>query len=106
MRRTALLAALLWTAGYLVFYLIVASSQDDGPAWWYAAFLGVTIVVIGIAGSGAGGPAPTIAAGAMLALATLAGLLSVGLLLLPALIAVGFAAASSATRPGPLGGVT
>lgn len=100
MRRWALVAGALWIIGFLAVYLSVLHSQGDPTAWWYVAFLGLAELALCLAAAGVGGQPLVIGVAVMLVLAMLAGLLSVGLLLLPAVAAVGFAVASSAGDSG------
>ena len=91
-RHPVLTVALLWTAGYLVVYLLVVQSQGDQPARWYVLLLSLAVLALCFAVIGEGHRPLIVAAVVMLAVATLAGLLSIGLLLLPALAAAAFAA--------------
>lgn len=96
----AVLAA-AWTAAYLAFYLIVLASQGGDPAYWYLAILGAAIVLLGVAALRPAQAWPLVAAVALLGVATLLGLLTIGLLLMPAvllaMLALAFGSAREAT---------
>ncbi len=106
MRRWSLVAAALWIVGYLGVYLLVLRGADDGPAWWYVAFLGIAELALCLAAAGVGGQPLIVGVAVMLVLAMLAGLLSIGLLMLPAVAAVGFALAASGRDSGGEAGGT
>jgi cytochrome bd-type quinol oxidase subunit 2 len=89
--RVLAAAAGAWTLGYLVFYLWVIQTQDGTVAWWYVALLVLAAVSLAIAALGAW-PRPALTVGfATSALAMLVGLLSIGLLLAPAVVATAVA---------------
>jgi len=87
-----------WVAAYAGTYVAVIRGQGNSPAWWYLAVLAVGVVPLALAAAGRWSR-PALTAGAvLLGLAALAGVLSVGLLLVPGVVA---AAAVVAMAPAP-----
>jgi hypothetical protein len=87
-----------WVAAYAGTYVAVIRGQGSSPAWWYLAVLAVGAAPLALAAAGRWSR-PALTAGAvLLALAALAGVLSVGLLLLPGVVA---AVAADASAPSP-----
>src|SRR5215471_11703424 len=95
-RRILAAAAAVWVAGYLVVYLVIIGWQGDGPpAWWY---VGLLVLVMGLlAGAAIGNPGRGVLVGTvvLLGFATLIAMLSIGILLIPAVAAAVAAAAFS-----------
>jgi glycerol uptake facilitator-like aquaporin len=87
--------AAAWVIAFSVLYVVIIRSQDDGSvAWW---FVGLLVVAAAALASYAGGIAlkPALVVGLLLcSVATLLGLLSIGILMVPAVAA---AAAALAT---------
>lgn len=96
--------AALWAAGYLVAYVVVVRGQGDSPAWWYVAVVAVGALLLTPAIAGRPGVPARVAAVALLAVAALLGLLSIGVLLLPAVAAAaGVLVAGRPLPPAPTG---
>jgi hypothetical protein len=96
--RWLAVGAVVWTAGYAGVYLAVVSGQGSPPAWWYVALLGVGAGSLAFAAAGLW-PRPGMVLGAAgLAVAALAGALSIGMLLIPAVAAAAAAAAGPSRR--------
>jgi hypothetical protein len=77
-------AATAWTLGYLAVYVALVRSDGNAPVWWYIGLLAIGMVPL-IAAVAGRASRPALVAGAVaLALAALLGLLSIGILLLPA----------------------
>jgi hypothetical protein len=88
-------AATAWTGAYLVLYLALVHHDGAWPAWWYVGLLAIGTVPLLATVTGQRSR-PALAAGAaVLALAALLGLLSIGLLLLPAVACAIVAAAGT-----------
>jgi hypothetical protein len=86
--------AAVWAAGYAAVYVAIVRGQGNSPAWWYVALLGAGVALLALSAIGRW-PGPTLITGtALLALAALAGLLSIGILLLPGVVAAAAAARS------------
>ncbi len=96
MRRVLLWASAAWTLGYAAVYVAVVEGQDGGPAIWYLVLLIVAAVLLAGAALRQIRVAHVAALVVLLA-CTVLGLLSVGLLLLPA------AAASAVALVPPTG---
>jgi hypothetical protein len=98
--RFLAMGAALWTAANAGIYLLVISAQGNSPAWWYPAVLGAAAVLFTLA-AGRLWPVPLLITGAVLLTgAALAGVMSIGLLLVPGVLAA--VAALGPTR-GPGG---
>jgi hypothetical protein len=77
---------------------LVISAQGNTPAWWYLAVLGVSTLLFALAAARLW-PVPLLIAGAILLTgAALAGVLSIGLLLVPGVLAA-VAALGPTRRP-------
>jgi hypothetical protein len=96
--RWLVIGAAVWTAGYGVVYLAVLGAQGQDPVWWYVAMLAVGTGSLLFAFAGLRPRPLLIVAAALLALAALAGVLSIGMLLVPAVVAATVAAAVPARR--------
>jgi len=102
--RYLILGAAAWAAGYTGSYIALIHQQgNSSPAWWYVALLAAGAGSLALAATGRR-PRPLLILGvACLALAALAGVLSIGLLLVPGVVAAAIAAARPSWRP-PAGG--
>ena len=97
--RILAIAAAVWTAANAGIYLLVISAQGNSPAWWYLAILGISALLFALAACRLW-PVPMLITGAvLLTAAALAGVLSIGLLLVPGVLAA--VAALGPTRPRP-----
>lgn len=81
-------AAAMWAAAYIGVYLFLVHDQGDGPAWWYIGLIVLSILPLIAVASGRPSRPALVGSVVTMALATLLGLLSIGLLLLPALVCV------------------
>ena len=80
-------AAAVWTLGYVLLYVAVVRSQGNDVAWWYVGLLWVA--------SALAAAAPSIrrtrlflgTAAVLYGVGTLLGLLTIGVLLIPAVVA-------------------
>jgi hypothetical protein len=86
-RRLALAAA-TWATAYLGVYFVLVHYQGNGPAWWYVGLIVLSILPLITAAMGRVSRPALVGSVVAMAVATLLGLLSIGLLLLPALIFV------------------
>jgi uncharacterized membrane protein len=92
--------AAVWTAANAGIYLLVVSAQGNTPAWWYLAVLGASALLFALA-AGRLWPVPLLITGAILLTgAALAGVLSIGVLLVPGVLAA-VAALGPTRRPQP-----
>src|SRR5215470_12017176 len=99
--RILAIGAAVWTAANAGIYLLVISAQGNSPAWWYLAILGASTLFFVLAAARMW-PAPMLITGAvLLTAAALIGVLSIGLLLVPGVLAA--VAALGPTRPPPDG---
>jgi hypothetical protein len=86
--RWLALAAAVWTAAYLTGYLILVSRDGNGPVWWYVGLIAIGVVPLIGAIAGRSSRSVLVASAAVLAVAALLGLLSIGILLVPAVVTV------------------
>lgn len=85
--RLLAIGAAVWTAANAVIYLLVISAQGNSPAWWYVAVLGAAALLFAVA-AGHRRPAPLLIIGAILVTAAaLTGVLTIGMLLVPGMLA-------------------
>ena len=85
--RFLAIAAAVWTVANAGIYLLVISAQGNSPAWWYLAMLGTSALLFVLA-AGRLWPVPLLITGAiLLSGAALAGVLSIGMLLVPGALA-------------------
>jgi hypothetical protein len=97
-RGRLLIGTIGWVVGYLATYLVIIYQQgESSPAWWYVALLVAAIGLLGFVAAGRLGRRSLVAATVVLAFATFVALLSIGVFLIPALVA----AMIAASRPGP-----
>jgi hypothetical protein len=97
--RYLAIGAAVWAAGYAGLYVVVISKQGNSPAWWYLTLLAAGAGSLAVAATRPW-PRPALIFGAAcLALAALAGVLSIGMLLVPAVVAAAVAAAGTSHRP-------
>jgi hypothetical protein len=94
--------AVAWIAGFAVVYLALIHSQGSAPAWWLIGVLVAAAIPLVLAAAARPVRPALFAATLLLAGATLLGLLSVGLLLVPAVAAA--AAVTALTYPRPAHG--
>jgi hypothetical protein len=76
--------AAVWIAGFAAIYLLILHSQGNPPAWWLIAVLAAGAIPLILAAAGRSFRPALLAAAVLLACAALLGLLSIGLLLVPA----------------------
>ena len=97
--RYLAIGAAVWAAGYAGVYVIVVIKQGNSPAWWYLALPAAGTGALAVAATRRW-PRPALIFGAAcLALAAVAGVLSIGMLLVPAVVAAAVAAAGTSQRP-------
>jgi len=96
--RWLALVAAVWTVAYLAGYLVLVSQDGDGPAWWYVGLLAIGLVPLIGASAGRSSRPGLVASAVVLGLSALLGLLSIGILLVPAVVCV--IAAVIVARPG------
>ena|SRR5690348_13739392 len=94
--RFLAMAAAIWTAANAGLYLVVIHAQDGSPVWWYLAALGLATASFALAAAELW-PTPMLITGVVVLTAcAVAGILTIGLLLVPGIVA---AVASLASRP-------
>jgi hypothetical protein len=99
--RILAIGAAVWTAANAGIYLLVISAQGNSPAWWYLAILGTSALLFALAACRLW-PVPMLITGAVLLTgAALVAVLSIGLLLVPGVLAA--IAALGPTRRPPTG---
>jgi hypothetical protein len=91
--RCLAIAAPVWAAGFLAVYLAVVHGQGNSPAWWYVALVAAGAFLMALPRAGRRARARLILGAVLLGLAALAGVLSIGLLLAPAVVLAALAAA-------------
>jgi hypothetical protein len=97
--RYLAIGAAVWAAGYTGIYAAVITGQGNSPAWWYLALLAAGAGSLAVAATRRW-PRPALIFGAAcLALAALAGVLSIGMVLVPAVVAATVAATGTCPRP-------
>jgi hypothetical protein len=92
-------AAVAWVAGFTMFYLALIRSQGNAPAWWLIAVLVAAAIPLVLAAAARPVRPALFAATLLLAGATLLGLLSIGLLLAPAVAAATAVTVRAYQRP-------
>jgi hypothetical protein len=97
--RQLTVVAVLWAAGYLAAYVVLVAGQGGTPAWWYVGVLCAALVALVTSAAGVWSRPGLVLGGALLGVATIIALLSIGLLLLPAVAAI---VAAVAVRPSPV----
>jgi hypothetical protein len=96
--RFLAIGAAVWTAANAGIYFLVISAQGNTPEWWYLAVLGTCTLLFALA-AGRLWPVPLLITGAVLLTgAALAGVLSIGMLLVPGVLAA-VAALGPTRRP-------
>jgi hypothetical protein len=94
-RRLLLAGTIAWVVGYLALYFGVLHGQDESsPAWWYVAVLIVAIGMLCLVLSGVLGRRTLVVATGVLGFAALIAVLSIGILLVPAVVAALIAAST------------
>ena len=80
--------AALWAFAYACGYVALIHRQDDSAvAWWYVALVAGSVVALGGVAAATWGQPGLVAGVAVLAVASLLGVLTMGLLLIPAVVA-------------------
>lgn len=99
--RWLALAATIWTGAYIAVYLTTVRHDGNPPAWWYVGLVAVGVLpLIAVVAGWLSRPA-LVASAVVLTFATLLGLLSVGIFLLPSVICVIVAALLPKPRARP-----
>lgn len=95
--RSLPIAATMWAAGFIAVYLAVVRGQGNQPAWWYVTLVAAGALLVVLPRMGRRARGRLILGTLLLGLAALAGALSIGLLLAPAVV---LAAVAAARLPG------
>jgi len=88
-------AAAAWTAAFVVAYLLIIRSQAGTPAWWFVALLAAAAGLLLAPLRGRAARPALIGAAVVLGLCSMLGILSIGIFLVPAVVAAAFAAATT-----------
>jgi hypothetical protein len=99
--RYLAIAAAVWTLGFAVVYVILIRAQGSAPVWWVVAALAAVVAMLVLAAAGRWAKPMLITASVLLAGLTIAGSPSIGLLLVPAVVAAIVAAVRAASTPHP-----
>jgi hypothetical protein len=86
-------AAAAWTVVFAAAYLLVIRSQGGTPAWWFLALLVVAAGLLIAPLRGRAVRPALIGAAIVLGLCSMLGIASIGIFLIPAVVAAAFAAA-------------
>ena len=95
-------AAAAWAAFYLILYVVIVHRQGDPVAWWYVALVGAPLVLTaaaGVDGATSRASRALLVALLLLVFSALLGILSIGLLLVPAIVATAIAAGAIGREP-------
>jgi hypothetical protein len=78
----------LWAFAYALGYVALIHRQDESPvAWWYVALVAGGVVALGGVAAATWGRSGLVVGVTVLAVASLFGVLTIGLLLIPAVVA-------------------
>lgn len=100
--RTWAAAAAVWVALYLSLYLVLANRDGNGIAWWYVVLVAAPLALEGAAavdGATARAGKALLVAMILLVLAALLAVMTLGLLLIPGLVATAIAYGAINRRP-------
>jgi hypothetical protein len=98
--RFLAIGAAVWTAANAGIYLLIISAQHNSPQWWYVAVLGAAALLFALA-AGRLLQVPLLITGAVLLTgAALIAVLSMGLLLVPGVLAAVAALGPTRRPPG------
>jgi hypothetical protein len=92
------IAAVVWSVFYLCIYVAIASNDDNDVAWWYVVLVGLAAacaVPVCLQGPSLRGLQLLLVALTVFVIATLLGIASIGLLLVPAIVATAIAVGRS-----------
>lgn len=94
--------AALWALAYVGGYLAVINEQgEESPVWWYVGLVLLGAAAMSARAAGVGNKSASIAGLVLLGCAALLGLLSIGIFLLPAVVAAGIATAGHGRSRAP-----
>lgn len=87
MKRGLTVVACVWAVLFVAVYIALSRQPENaGPAWWYVGLVVVAILVAGSTLTGARPRVPLAIATGLFGIAIVLGLLSIGLLLVPAAV--------------------
>lgn len=95
-------AAALWAGFYLFLYVVTIRRQDDAVAWWYVALVFAPLVLTvaaGIEGATSRASKALLVALILFVFSGLLGVASIGLFLVPSVIATAVAAGAIGREP-------
>ncbi len=99
--RYLALGAAVWVVGYAGIYVAIIRGQGDAPAWWYVVLLGAGAALLAMSTMGRWPRQMLISGTVLLALAAIAGLPSIGILLVPSVVGAAVAVARSSWHSRP-----
>jgi peptidoglycan/LPS O-acetylase OafA/YrhL len=102
-RRLAL-AATIWTGAYVAAYLGIVRDDGNSPAWWDVGLIAISVLPLVAVVAGWLSRPLLVASAVVLAFASLLGLLSFGIFLLPSVMCAIVAAFVTKPTPRPASG--
>lgn len=87
MKRGLTVIACIWAVLFVAIYVaLTRRPPNDGPAWWYVGLVLAGVLIAGSTLTGARPRVPLAISTALFGIAVVLGLLSIGLLLVPATV--------------------
>jgi len=87
MKRVLTVVACVWGVLFVALYVaLTRQPENNGPAWWYVGLVVLAVLVAASTLAGARPRVPLAVATGLFGIAVVLGLLSIGLLLLPAAV--------------------
>ena len=104
MRRGLIVVACVWALLFVAVYIALSRRpENEGPAWWYVGLVVDGVLVAGSTLTGARPRVQLAIATALFGIAVVLGLLSIGMLLVPAAVLTAVGALRAPTPPEPGG---
>lgn len=102
MKRSLTVVACVWGVLFVALYVALSRRPENaGPAWWYVGLVVVAVLVAASTLTGARPRVPLAIATGLFGIAIVLGLLSIGLLLVPAAVLTGVGALRNTPTPAP-----
>jgi len=100
MKRGLTVVACVWAVLFVAMYVaLTRRPPNDGPAWWYVGLVIVAVLVAASTLTGARPRVPLAIATGLFGIAIVLGLLSIGVLLVPAAVLTAVGALRAPSRP-------